>query len=622
MAQRPFDKVFHIKSADEASFDDSYSFLGDDDITLAAYGAVERTAPAATLNDLTRSFDQDFTTAFWHDVLDRSSTMTFLLDEVGVIAFESAQHSRITGKPRDSTVGQSIFDVFVIRKDHNVRLAMARMGQGQLARLSFDFELTLENGERRIFMGTAVNALTDPTIRAMIFSAHDVTERKTLENRLRHNANHDALTGLSNRRAVMRSLTVWLEENPSTEATPAVLVFDLDGFKNVNDAYGHAIGDAVLIEIANRLRQIAPDKLGIARLGGDEFVVYARFVDVQNDAPRIAQRVLDEIRKPIIADGHWIYSNASIGIASYPSGGQTGDDLIRSADTALHQAKDAGRGAIRWFSPKEALRQREQLLLRSELMNALPNHELRVFFQPIVAVNTGIVHSYETLLRWQHPTRGLLTAAQFIEGVDGAGLTDAVTQWVLHEAFAQARKSLVLSSRPLALNVSPRSLRRSDFASRLQTSLTAAAIWPNQIELEITEEDFVRAVDEAPSNIAALSDLGIRIIIDDFGKGFSNFGYLTRFPAYAIKIDREYVSQIGQNERTETLVGALVGLAEELGIQAIGEGVETQEQCEFLLHHGCVLQQGYLHGRPSPALQANEETTSSVMRELFGAPKL
>jgi diguanylate cyclase (GGDEF)-like protein len=544
----------------------------------------------------------DFSASFWHDVLDRAAATTLLLDEQGVIGFESAQWAHATSRPKNGSIGCDLLDIVKTANRVGVRDAFVRMAAGKLQRASFDFTVQADDRLERTFSATAVNALQHPTIGAIILTAYDVTDRKTLEHTLRHNANHDPLTGLSNRRAVMRTLAAWVAEASASSSMPAVLLLDLDGFKNVNDAYGHAVGDALLVEIATRLRNIDPATLGVARLGGDELVVYARFVDVELDAPRIAQRVLDEIRKPVFADGHWIYASASVGIASFPQAGTTADELIRHADVALHQAKEAGRGAIRWFSPREATQQREQLALRTELTNALPNGQFRVYFQPIVAVNTGLVHSHEALLRWQHAERGLLPAAAFIDAVEASGLTDAVTQWVLHESFAQARANIVLATRPIAVNVSPRSLRRGDFAQRLLTSLTAAAIEPNRIELEITEEDFVHAVDEAPNNITALHDVGVRIIIDDFGKGFSNFGYLTRFPVYAIKIDREYVSQIGHNERTETLIGALVRMADELGIKAIGEGVETQEQSDYLLHQGCVLQQGFLHGRPRPAI--------------------
>jgi diguanylate cyclase (GGDEF)-like protein len=544
----------------------------------------------------------DFSASFWHDVLDRAAATTLLLDEQGVIGFESAQWARATARPKNGSIGCELLDLVITANPTGVRDALLRMASGKLQRASFDFSINVAGQSTRTFSATAVNALQHTTIGAIILTAYDVTDRKALEHTLRHNANHDPLTGLNNRRAVMRTLAAWIAESPQSNALPAVLLIDLDGLKNVNDAYGHAVGDALLIEIATRLRSIDPATLGVARLGGDEILVYARFVDVALDAPRIAQRALDEIRKPVLADSHWIYASASVGIASFPQAGTTADELIRHADVALHQAKEAGRGAIRWFSPREASQQREQMALRTELTNALPNGQFRVYFQPIVAVNTGLVHSHEALLRWQHAQRGLLPAAAFIDAVEASGLTDAVTQWVLHESFAQARANIVLATRPIAVNVSPRSLRRVDFAQRLLTSLTAAAIEPNRIELEITEEDFVHAVDEAPNNITALHEVGVRIIIDDFGKGFSNFGYLTRFPVYAIKIDREYVSQIGQNERTETLIGALVRMADELGIQAIGEGVETQEQSDYLRHQGCVLQQGFLHGRPRPAV--------------------
>jgi diguanylate cyclase (GGDEF)-like protein/PAS domain S-box-containing protein len=541
---------------------------------------------------------RNYAETFWYDVLDQSGAITLLVDGSGVIAYENAQLSLVTGAARNASIGVPVFELLGVPNDTRLQAAFRLMASGQLARLSFDCELRGADGRERSFMAVATYSTGDSPAAPIVVTAHDITERKARETRLRHNANHDVLTGAANRRAALRTLNGWLSSDRASQSIPAILLLDIDRFKSINDTYGHAAGDAVLVEVAERLQHIDRDNLGVARIGSDELMLYARFTNVHTDLPRIATQALEALRRPILGDGYWIHVVACVGIAVSTPETRSAEELLRHAGIALHQAKDAGRGVIRWFSAEEAARQRERTLLRSDLSHAMPNGEFRVFYQPIVDVTSGRAHSHETLLRWQHPTRGLLDAGAFIQEIESAGLTDAVTQWVLHAAFAQTRATPALGGVPLAINISARSLQRADFAERLLIALAAGAIEPHQIELEITEDDFVRTVDEAPANIARLHEAKIRIVIDDFGKGFSNFGYLTRFPAYAIKIDRDYVMQIGRSEPVETLVGALIGLSEELGIHAIGEGVETQEQSDFLLHHGCVLQQGFLLGRP------------------------
>jgi len=359
------------------------------------------------------------------------------------------------------------------------------------------------------------------------------------------------------------------------------------------------VGDAMLVALAHRLSSLDPANVGVARLGGDELLLFARYEDAEKQLPKIAIAVLAAMRKPVQAESHWIHTSASIGIAAYPDGGRTADELVRHADLALYQAKDAGRNTVRWFSREAATRLRERTVLRRELELALSGDEFAMHYQPIVDVNSRSVYAHEALLRWHHPVRGLVAARDFIHEIDGAGLTVPLAQWVLQAAFRNTQASDSVRGHPVAINVHPRLLQRPDFAQNLTQALRDDNIRPEQIALEITEQDFVRTADASPANIVALADAGIRVVIDDFGIGFSNFGYLTRFPVHAIKIDREFVAQIGINARSETLISALIGLAEELGIQTIGEGIETAEQSDYLLHQGCVLQQGYFWGRPS-----------------------
>jgi diguanylate cyclase (GGDEF)-like protein/PAS domain S-box-containing protein len=547
-----------------------------------------------------RAINSDVT---WRTVVEHGGAVTLLISANGIVEYESPEFSRVTGLVPNATVGRPCFDVLRVAGDQGITAVIALMSAGKLMRATFEFTVDAQDGSPLVFLASLVSALHDGSVRALILTAHEITERKSVERQLRHNANHDSLTGLFNRRAAHRQLNRWIQETVgASKARPAVILLDIDGFKSVNDVYGHAIGDEMLIEIAQRLREVAPESVGVARLGGDELLLFARFFDVEAQVPPLVELVLSALRLPVLAETHWIFTSASIGVATFPEGGDSAEDLIRNADVALYQAKDSGRNIARWFSREAATEVRHRLALRRALSEALPNNELRVYFQPIFDVLSGQIKSHEALLRWQHPELGLLSASEFIGEIDGAGMTDALTDWMLIEVFDQSKLSARVFNAPIALNVHPRMFQRTGFAERILRRLQESNITPQRLELEITEDDFVRAADATPDNITALLEGGVKITIDDFGKGFSNFGYLTRFPIYAIKIDRSYVMQIGVSERTETLIGALVRLAEELGIQAIGEGVETQDQVDFLRDHGCTLQQGYLWGRPAPAV--------------------
>jgi diguanylate cyclase (GGDEF)-like protein len=533
-------------------------------------------------------------------VLDASATVTLLINVSGVIEFESAEFARVTGWPPGSCVGKPCFEVLRVNAAQRILSAFGLIVRGRLKRATFEFEVTAANGNVLVFLATLSDALAVAEVGAIIVTGNEMSRRKAFEIALRHNANHDSLTGLFNRRAALRQINRWISGSESTTARPAVLLLDIDGFKGVNDVYGHAVGDAMLVALAERLRNLDPDNVGVARLGGDELLLFARYEDLERQLPQIAVAVLAAMRKPVLAESHWIHSSASIGIAAYPEGGVSADELVRHADVALYQAKDAGRNTVRWFNREVAAKLRERTVLRRELEIALSGGEFAMHFQPILDVTSRSVHSHEALLRWQHAERGLLTAGQFIHEVDGAGLTVPLAQWVLREAFASAQRTEAMRNLPVAINVHPRLFQRADFARNLLQVLRNDNIDPSRLALEITEQDFVRTADASPTNILALADAGVRIIIDDFGKGFSNFGYLIRMPVHSIKIDREFVAQIGLNERSETLIGAIVRLAGDLGIQSIGEGIESAEQSEFLVHQGCMLQQGFFWGRPSP----------------------
>ncbi len=582
--------------------------------TATAAGGHELTVSTVTAANEPRLKSSGLST---RAVLDSSATVTLLVNRSSIIEFESAELARLTGWPQQSCVGKPCFEVLRVNAAQRIESAFSLLIRSKLPRATFEFEVTSASGEVLVFLATLSDALSVADVGAVVVTAQEISRRKSFEIALRHSANHDSLTGLYNRKAALRQISRWISEHEEDSPRPAVLLLDIDGFKGVNDVYGHAVGDAMLVVLAQRLSNLDPGNVGVARIGGDELLLFARYVDVERQLPQTAMKVLAAMREPVLAESHWIHASASIGIAAYPEGGTTGDELVRHADIALYQAKDAGRNTVRRFSCEAAAKLRERTVLRRELEYALSGGELTMHYQPIVDVNARSIYAHEALLRWQHPERGLLVARDFIHEIDGAGLTVQLAQWVLQATFGSANAADSVRKRLIAVNVHPRLLQRPDFANNLLQVLRDDNIQPQQIALEITEQDFVRTADASPANIVALADAGIRVVIDDFGTGFSNFGYLTRFPVHAIKIDREFVAQIGINARSETLISALIGLAEELGIQTIGEGVESADQSDYLVHHGCVLQQGYFWGRPSAGGATSVALVANTTDSLF-----
>ncbi len=545
-----------------------------------------------------------------------------LLDRDGNVRYESASVAQLLGVQPGAAIGRPVYERLIEADQSQLRdTVRALVDRGQ-HRVSMEFSATHTNGSTAIFDATVINCLAVDAVQGIIVSANDVTARRRAEAQLRYEATHDALTGLASRTEAIRQLSAWIKDYESGASAKKVvaMLLDLDQFKALNDTRGHAVGDQFLVQIAHRLKTECSFDGVIARFGGDEFLLVARFDgEVSQQASALATAVLKLIQRPAYVGNAWIALSSSVGIAAVPEAGKSADVLLRNVDIALYQAKDAGRNGYRWFEDSAvSATARDRLSLRAHLITAFEQGEFRLAYQAIVDARTGIAQTYEVLLRWQHPTRGLLNAATFIDEIEAVGLDEPLTRWVIAQALTEsgvAHASTRKSGQPLprlAINIWPRSLRAAGFADSLARLLREHEAHPAQLEFELTEGDFVREVGTTPGTIHALIDLGIEFVIDDFGKGFSNFGYLTRFPIRAIKIDREFIAAIGLDPRTETLIRAMVRVAHELSIHTIGEGVETTAQRDFLLALGCVLQQGFLYGRGVPASQAFPQPVDAV----------
>lgn len=434
----------------------------------------------------------------------------------------------------------------------------------------------------------------------------DVTRQRKIQRRLYQLAHYDQLTGLTNRDYFCEGLNGYLAVEGSIQV--AVLFLDLDRFKNVNDTLGHAVGDQLLREVAARLRQHTRADDLLARWGGDEFVVALLGVDHLPDVKQKAQRYIETLAQPYALEGKAVYAPASIGVAVYPDGGDSAEALIRHADLALYQAKSAGRNNYRFFTPELADQLSERFDCENELREALKRNEFELYYQPQIAIASGELIGAEALLRWRHPTKGLIQPGLFIPILEESGLIEPVGAWVIGAACRQSQQWRRQGLRPLrvAVNVSARQFLQADFADSVARLLREDQLEPSGLELEITETVLARDSQHCIETLCALKALHLEIAVDDFGTGYSSLSYLKRFPIDTLKIDRSFVIECDVNSEDAAICSAIISLAHSLGLKTLAEGVDRPGQLEFLRAEGCLAYQGYLFSEPLPAEEMAE----------------
>ena len=421
-------------------------------------------------------------------------------------------------------------------------------------------------------------------------------DRKRTEVQLAHLAHHDQLTGLPNRALFAERLERAFARRCGSSG-PAVLFADVDGFKRINDHLGHRAGDQALCRAAERIAAVVRPGDTLARLGGDEFTILCEDVPDTAAAIAIADRVADALERPLSIDGAEIVLRASVGVALAAEGTDCADTLLRAADEAMYDAKRRGGGRWRVYTPGAA-RTANAIELEAALRHALPD-QLRVLYQPNVRLRDGEVVGAEALMRWEHPDRGLVSPGDFIPLAEASGLIVPMGRWILREACAEAMRW----DRPLAVsvNVSARQVGERGLIDDVRNALEDSGLAPERLRLELTESILIEDVEETASVVRALKGLGVKLVLDDFGTGWSSLSYLKRFPVDAIKIDRAFVSGLPQAREDAAIVAAVMGFAGALGLEVVAEGVETARQVAALLGLGCELAQGFHFQRPLPA---------------------
>ena len=475
-------------------------------------------------------------------------------------------------------------------------------------RLKLIQEATLLQASERITLlsGQVLERVTQPQSTqgrptGRVWAYRDQTELENASRRIAALSTTDGLTGLFNRRQITDALADSIKQAHRSNGTLALLILDLDRFKQINDSLGHEIGDRVLLDTAERLKTCLRQGDQVARIGGDQFALLVQRVDSRG-AESAAKRVLEAISRPCAVDGLQFTMTCSVGVALFPVDGDDADQLVRHAETAMQRAKQGGRAGFRFHQPHHDADLRQRMRLDHAMRQALASNRFRLKYQPQVDVTTGAVVGAESLIRWRDPELGEVSPAEFIPVAEDSGFIVAIGDWVLAQAVRQAARwrheGLVM---PVSINVSALQFQQADFIDRVAGVLRDNELPGSLLELELTESILVHDADEALQRLSQLSQLGVRLAIDDFGTGYSSLAYLKRFPIERLKIDRSFIQGVPQDDSDAGIVRAIIQMSKALGMKVIAEGVETEPQRAFLLDAGCDQFQGFLF---APALDA------------------
>jgi len=465
----------------------------------------------------------------------------------------------------------------------------------------------------------------DNNIYAIIESAHNITDLLNTQDELRkrsdeltHLAHHDSLTELPNRLLLSDRLEQSIKLAQRHKEKIALLFIDLDNFKKVNDSLGHSVGDIILKEAANRLRNCVRDTDTVARLGGDEFTIIINEIENSDLISEITTKIIKKLQNKFQAQGHNLYVTTSIGISIYPDDADSSEELLRNADAAMYKAKEGGRNTYRYYTEDMTQKAFEHILMESNLRNALDHNELKVHYQPQVNAKTNQIIGMEALVRWQHPDLGIVSPDQFIPLAEKTGLIISLGEQVFDIASKQMAswmKDFQLTGR-MAINLSAKQFQQDTLVESLSKLLHKNECQPEWIELEITENYIMEDPEQAIVTLQKFQDMGIKIAVDDFGTGYSSLAYLKRLPIDKLKIDQTFVQDIITNEDDRVIITSTTFLAKNMNLNVIAEGVETKEQKEFLLKEGCELIQGYYYSKPVSNIEMTQLLTFSDWSDL------
>jgi diguanylate cyclase (GGDEF)-like protein/PAS domain S-box-containing protein len=553
------------------------------------------------------------------DNIPVSLTVERVSDGRYLLANRSAE--TILNRKREEATGLTAADIFNARE---ARLITSRDEAAIRKRglLTEEHPISTKDG-LRLFLTRRVTVLDDDGEPQYLIKTHeDVTDRRQTESRMAHMAYHDGLTDLPNRAAFLQALAQMIEACAGTDDEFAVLSIDLDGLKEINDVFGHATGDRLLIQVAQRLQASARGGV-VARLSGDEFGL---IIDGKQPVAGmlLAEQLAETLGKEFLIDGKSVRTGITTGISIFPHNGADAASLLANAGAALFRAKAKSRGSISIYEPEMDEQIRDRRVLHQDMSTAVKNGELLLHYQPQAlsrpVIGRDEVIGFEALARWRHPVRGFVQPSDFIPLAEESGLIVEMGEWILREACREA------ASWPMplqiAVNLSPAQFMHGDVVSLVHSILLETGLSPGRLELEITEGVLIEDFDRGLALLRRLKGLGVRISMDDFGSGYSSLSYLQAFPFDKIKIDRAFVMNLGRNPQSAAIVRAVIGLGHGLEMSIVAEGVETQEQLGFLAEQGCDAVQGYFIGKPLPIRQYSSVIGRSIGDAIEPARKI
>jgi len=550
------------------------------------------------------------TEARFRSLVQNASDMIMIVDAEGHVLYDSPAVERMLGWSPAERVGKPALPL--VHPD-DLPLAQELLADlvttpDRLARM--EIRVRRSDGTYGWYESCGQNLLHDPSVRGIVVNLRDIRERRTYEERLTHQAFHDPLTGLPNRALFHDRLEVALSRRRSADAEVGVLFLDLDRFKVVNDSLGHEVGDRLLEAVAERLRAVVRPEDTLARMSGDEFTVLIDEVLDVKDVEHVAGRLIESLRAPFVVAGREIFVGVSIGIA-LGGVGVSPEDIVRDADLAMYRAKERGRRRYEVFASDLGDQARNRLELESDLRMAIETGQLRLHYQPEVDLTDQRLVGVEALVRWEHPTRGLLVPAQFITIAEETGLIIPLGAWVLEQACLELRKwTLEHPGRPglrMSVNVSGRQLEQHKrLVETVRSVLRETGVDPGLLTLELTESVLMDNTEVTVSTLRELRALGVELAIDDFGTGYSSLNYLKHFPISTLKLDRSFVHGLGNDDADAAIARSAIGLAHALNLRVTAEGIELDEQLEQLRDMGCDRGQGFHFSRPVPAAELEE----------------
>ncbi len=574
----------------------------------------------ATGRDISERMQRDLELKMATKVIENTLEGVLVADTDGTILSVNPAFTRITGYTAEEAIGKT---PRLLRSNHHDVRFYQQLWGSLLSTGQWQGEIwnRRKNGEAYPEWLT-ISAIRDENgvVQQYVSVFNDITKYKQQEAHIHHQAYYDALTDLPNRLLFADRLKQAVAHAYRQRQQLAVMFLDLDRFKQVNDSFGHHVGDQLLQEVAKRLQALVRADDTVARLGGDEFTLLLQNISHADDAIRIADQVIKAFDSPIVIEKHELFTSTSIGIAIYPYDGTDAETLMKNADSAMYLAKRNGRNSYQMYTPDMNESAAEQLILENQLRRAIERDELVLHYQPQVNADTGEIVGIEALLRWQHPEKGLLYPLEFMALAEESGLIVSIGEWVLRAACVQNKlwQATACKAVKMAVNVSARQFSHPHFVRLVEQVLEESSLEPRWLELEVTENILLRDTEQAIDKLQRLKALGVTLSIDDFGTGYSSMAYLKNFPFDTVKIDRSFISDVVVNTNDAEIAKAIIAMAHSMNLKVIAEGVETIGQLEFMHTHQCDDIQGYYISYPLEAEEMGEHLCRSTKSELVG----